>query len=342
MTDSNLPKSTQKLVAALKEAGASDAFVDMARRNEFHDYLTSSATPIMDLVALAQGEGLHGIAEAARRGDFDAGPDDAWKYKPKPIRYDEARERIRRADGSALDAKGFVAYAKEYNLRGGTITKEEALDLVKQWSEQWPEIATAATTIADEVIAETQAAKAAVFDEAVRGIGKSRITRKFREAGAAHGTAHGPPYATLLEYFRASPTMGEKCPARLSVAVYEALDARFRTVTDDPKEVGTLDADLDEPALSAFVTDAIAAALRYPDPDTDYEDAVAEALKIVRWLTAGGTETDDGFREVADAILNGIDLDKECAHVFVPYEEKQGGGVVCSKCSGYAFTAERK
>ncbi len=86
MTDTNarpLPKSTQRLVDALTAANAPADFIEDARRNVYHDFLTRLATPIMDLVARAELEGLRDIANAARRGDFDAGPDDGWRKVSK-------------------------------------------------------------------------------------------------------------------------------------------------------------------------------------------------------------------------------------------------------------------
>lgn len=73
-------RSTEKLVDALVEAGASDPLVAQARASRFHDFRSDSATPIVDLVFQLRLEGLIGLAERAMDGEFDATKEeaDAW------------------------------------------------------------------------------------------------------------------------------------------------------------------------------------------------------------------------------------------------------------------------
>ncbi len=77
-------RSTDKLVAALKEAGAPPALVLLAIADAFHDFRSSSATPIMDLVRACERAGLHGIAERAIHGEFDAGRDESEEWMKSP------------------------------------------------------------------------------------------------------------------------------------------------------------------------------------------------------------------------------------------------------------------
>ncbi len=69
------------------------------------------------------------------------------------------------------------------------------------------------------------------------------------------------PGDPFIDHLRFSASAGEKITARVTVATCDALDTRFRTVTDDPNEKYTADADLDEPAYSEFVNDAISKAI---------------------------------------------------------------------------------
>lgn len=77
--------STERLVLALKEAGAPTDLVLRALGDAFHDFRSPSATPIMDLVAACEHAGLHAIAERAKTGEFDAGrtESDAWMNSPE-------------------------------------------------------------------------------------------------------------------------------------------------------------------------------------------------------------------------------------------------------------------
>lgn len=73
-------KTTEKLVAALREAGASEAMIRKAEAAQYDDFLSDSAMPINDLVIAARAEGLAQIADRAINGDFDATKEesDAW------------------------------------------------------------------------------------------------------------------------------------------------------------------------------------------------------------------------------------------------------------------------
>lgn len=73
-------ETTQKLVAALREAGASKAMILRAEAAQYDDYLSDSATPITDLYVAARAEGLTQIVERAVNGDFDATEEEsnAW------------------------------------------------------------------------------------------------------------------------------------------------------------------------------------------------------------------------------------------------------------------------
>lgn len=73
-------ETTEKLVAALREAGASQAMIANAEAAQYDDYLSDSAFPIMDLVVAARAEGLGQIVDRAINGDFDATKEesDAW------------------------------------------------------------------------------------------------------------------------------------------------------------------------------------------------------------------------------------------------------------------------
>lgn len=81
--------STEKLVAALEEAGAPAALVERARRNEFHDFKSESPTPISDLVNACREAGLQGglrnVVARAIGGEFDATKEesDEWARSPE-------------------------------------------------------------------------------------------------------------------------------------------------------------------------------------------------------------------------------------------------------------------
>jgi len=73
-------RSTDRLVAALKEAGAPPDVVLRATADHFHDFKSASATPIMDLVAACEAAGLHAVAERAKDGEFDADPSESVEW----------------------------------------------------------------------------------------------------------------------------------------------------------------------------------------------------------------------------------------------------------------------
>lgn len=66
--------STKKLVAALEAEHSPklQAIIRRAKRDEYNDYFSESATPIMDLVIALQDAGFSKLAARARNGEFDA------------------------------------------------------------------------------------------------------------------------------------------------------------------------------------------------------------------------------------------------------------------------------
>jgi hypothetical protein len=72
--------STEKLVAALKEAGAPSGMIRDAENNQFHDFKSDSATPIADLIQLARAYSLNDIAQRTIDGEFDATPEEAEEW----------------------------------------------------------------------------------------------------------------------------------------------------------------------------------------------------------------------------------------------------------------------
>lgn len=84
-----LPTSTKRLVDALKAQHNPKlaAIIKRAERNDFHDFLSESATPCVDLVMTLQKLGFRALATRARNGEFDATREeaDAW------ARSDEGR-----------------------------------------------------------------------------------------------------------------------------------------------------------------------------------------------------------------------------------------------------------
>lgn len=91
--------STEKLVAALTEAKAPAPLIERARRDEFNDYNSASATPCVDLVAALTHEifeaekvknkllaiELTEVLDMAKDGMFDATKEesDAWVERMK-------------------------------------------------------------------------------------------------------------------------------------------------------------------------------------------------------------------------------------------------------------------
>lgn len=72
-----LPGSTERLLAALAAENAPTSMIEAARRGAYHDFLSTSATPISDLVRAARAAGLHGLAQRAHDGEFEAPLDEA-------------------------------------------------------------------------------------------------------------------------------------------------------------------------------------------------------------------------------------------------------------------------
>jgi hypothetical protein len=77
-------RSTDNLVAALKEAGAPADLVIRATGDAFHDFKSESATPIVDLVRACERVGLSDIAARARQGEFDATREEAEAWAESP------------------------------------------------------------------------------------------------------------------------------------------------------------------------------------------------------------------------------------------------------------------
>lgn len=72
--------TTEKLVAALKEAGAPSGMIREAEADQFHDFRSDSATPVHDLVEMARTYNLTDIANRAIAGEFDATREDAEEW----------------------------------------------------------------------------------------------------------------------------------------------------------------------------------------------------------------------------------------------------------------------
>lgn len=71
------PPSVERLLAALAAENAPASMVEAARAGAYHDFLSDSATPISDLIYAARAAGLHGIAQRAHDGEFEAPMDEA-------------------------------------------------------------------------------------------------------------------------------------------------------------------------------------------------------------------------------------------------------------------------
>jgi hypothetical protein len=70
MTDKSA-QARNRLVSALREAGASQELIDKADSGYYGDFTSPLATPIAQLVIDANDAGLRGIAARARDGEFD-------------------------------------------------------------------------------------------------------------------------------------------------------------------------------------------------------------------------------------------------------------------------------
>jgi hypothetical protein len=61
----------EKLVAALREAGAPIQMIDRAAAGYYGDFTSSLAFPITELVNDCMALGLTAVADRARNGEFD-------------------------------------------------------------------------------------------------------------------------------------------------------------------------------------------------------------------------------------------------------------------------------
>jgi len=84
--------STRELIKVLQDADAPREFIDRARRGDFHDFKSQSATPINDLIAVCHKYGLNEIAQKAMEGEFDATQEEADEW----TKSDEYKEIISR------------------------------------------------------------------------------------------------------------------------------------------------------------------------------------------------------------------------------------------------------
>lgn len=72
--------STEKLVQALIDSYAPLELIKKAENNNFNDFKSDSATPIIDLVMECEKLGLKSVADRARNGEFDATKEEAQAY----------------------------------------------------------------------------------------------------------------------------------------------------------------------------------------------------------------------------------------------------------------------
>lgn len=68
----NKQSSTDLLVKDLLELNAPSEIISKAKSNQYHDYKSDSATPILDLVNDCRKAGLSEIAEKAKQGVYNA------------------------------------------------------------------------------------------------------------------------------------------------------------------------------------------------------------------------------------------------------------------------------
>lgn len=131
-TGQPLPASTAKLVADLRAiqcAGALDDLIDRAARNCFHDFLSQSATPCIDLVVALDAEiqraaaidpslayALDKVRGRAVNGAYDAtlAESDQWAASPEGrALLDTLPPALRTALGVARPAPGGPAGSTE-------------------------------------------------------------------------------------------------------------------------------------------------------------------------------------------------------------------------------------
>lgn len=71
-------KTKERLVQALREAGAPEEMIVHAARGQYDDFeAVDTATPIGDLVNACRAFGLHDLAKRAINGEFDATKEEA-------------------------------------------------------------------------------------------------------------------------------------------------------------------------------------------------------------------------------------------------------------------------
>lgn len=84
MTTGDPTPTTERLAAALKEAGAPPDMISRALEGYYDDFKSPLAMPEMQLLADARALGLDSIAEGVMRGEWDATKEesDAWARSP--------------------------------------------------------------------------------------------------------------------------------------------------------------------------------------------------------------------------------------------------------------------
>ena len=73
-------RTTEKLAQALEKAGAPAQMVARARRGNYDDFQSDSATPIVNLVRDLNLIGLHDLAKRAMNGEFDSTKEEAEEW----------------------------------------------------------------------------------------------------------------------------------------------------------------------------------------------------------------------------------------------------------------------
>lgn len=76
-------RSTEKLIQALKENGAPESLIRRAENEEFNDYKSDSATPIVDLVTALRKHNLTALSQRAMDGEFDGTKEEAEEWFKK-------------------------------------------------------------------------------------------------------------------------------------------------------------------------------------------------------------------------------------------------------------------
>jgi len=84
--------STEKLVRALIEAGASRQLLARARLDEFNDYRSPHPFPQRELLKAARAENLDSIAEGVINGEFDGTQEESEMWAASPDGQEAFRE----------------------------------------------------------------------------------------------------------------------------------------------------------------------------------------------------------------------------------------------------------